>query len=174
MLNPPEITECILHHRLALMAYLFSVTRNYHMAEDVFQETCVKAIRHDEPFCSTEHALSWFRVVARHRAIDMIRASGSEYVGLSEQTLDALAKNWSEADESKSIDERRLRALAECMKTLTPLNRTVLQMKYFENRSASEISEFMGNKISSAYQAISRVHQTLGDCIAKRMRVQQQ
>ena len=62
MLNAQQITEHVLRERLAPTAHIDYVTRNYHLAEDVYREICVKAISQTDKFSSKEHLMNWFRV----------------------------------------------------------------------------------------------------------------
>lgn len=164
-LNPQQIAELLLQNQHALTGYVFSITRNFHLAEDVFQDTTAKSIALEGKFESADHLLNWFRVAARNRAIDLIRAHEGKYVGLSESTLALLEEDWAaNHGENKSID-----ALTECFKELTPRSRELVRMKYFENKSGEEIANFMGAKVESAYQALSRIHKALSKCISKRL-----
>ena len=79
MLIAQEITERVLQERLALTASSATVTRNYHLAEDVYQEIFVKAVALTDQFESTAHLTNWFRVSARNRAIDIIRTREGRY-----------------------------------------------------------------------------------------------
>lgn len=53
MLAPEHITATLLAERLPLTAFFACVTRDFHLAEDVFQEVCVKAEGRAETFEST-------------------------------------------------------------------------------------------------------------------------
>jgi RNA polymerase sigma-70 factor (ECF subfamily) len=162
------ITQSILSSRLPLLAYIYSVTRDYHLAEDVYQELFVKAVGRADSFDSTDHMLKWFRVSARNRSIDLIRRTKGSYVGLSEETLEALEDEW--LKHTKDLEAERSEALEKCLQSLTPRSRTIVKMQYFENRSSKEIAEFIGGKVESAYQAITRIHKALKDCIDRHMR----
>ncbi|TWU19259.1 RNA polymerase sigma factor [Allorhodopirellula heiligendammensis] len=168
MLTQTQTTEYLLRQRLGLTSYIACVTRNYHLAEDVYQEICVKALSRDEVFETADHLISWFRVCARNRAIDVIRSREGRYVGLSVDALSALEREWDAMSQRHSSDDRR-EALAKCMQSLTPRSREIVKMRYFENRSCSEVAAFMGSKIESAYQAIARIHKSLGQCVRQQM-----
>ncbi len=167
VLTPQEITEHLLRERLALTACIGSVTKNHHLAEDVYQEICVKAVSHADSFSGKAHLINWFRVSARNRAIDIIRTREGRYVGLSEETLAAIENDWDQVVSGRNED--MLEALSRCLKTLTPRSQEIVRLRYFENRSGSDIAKFMGNKVASAYQAIARIHKSLGDCVRQRL-----
>jgi len=165
--EPQRITEHLLRERRSLTAYVCSITRNYHLAEDVYQEICVKAIGHGRGFDSQAHLVNWFRICARNRAIDIMRTREGRYVGLSEHALEMLEQDWD--DEPSAFTEERLSALEKCLGELTPRSREIVRMRYFEDKPAREIATLLRQKIESAYQAIARIHKSLGDCVRMRM-----
>ena len=165
--NTKRVTEHLLKERRSLTAYVYAITRNYHLAEDVYQEICVKAIGHTQGFDSRAHLLKWFKVCARNRAIDIIRTREGRYVGLSEQAYEMLEQQWDA--EPATTNEEHLVALTKCLEQLTPRSQEIVRLRYFEGKAGKEIAEFMGRKIESAYQAIARIHKSLGDCVRQRL-----
>ncbi len=167
MLTHEQTTSILLKNQLALTASIACVSRSYHLAEDIFQEVCIGAIGHQKGFESNEHLLRWARVTGRHRAIDVLRTRDGKYQGLTDEVLDRLASAIHEtADAMQSLKHEALR---ECMSRLTPNNREILRLRYFEGRTSSAIAAILGRKIATVYQAISRIHQSLGDCIEQRL-----
>lgn len=164
-LTPQEITECLLRERLALTACIGNVTKNHHLAEDVYQEICVKAVSQADLFTSNGHLINWFRVSARNRAIDVIRTREGRYVGLSEETLAVIESDWAVSGRKKDM----LDALSRCLKKMTPRSQEIVRLRYFENRSGGDVAKFMGSKVTSTYQAIARIHKKLGDCVRERL-----
>ena len=167
--TPEEVTKHLLREQVSLTAYAYSVTHNYHLAEDVFQDVCVKAVSQSEHFSSLEHLSNWFRVSSRNHAITLIRSKEGRYVGLSAEMLATLEADWTKAN--TSVDGRS-DALSGCLERLSPKSRRVINMRYLENRSGDEIAAFMGTKVESAYQAITRIHKTLRDCVGQRLRAE--
>jgi RNA polymerase sigma-70 factor (ECF subfamily) len=135
------------------------------LAEDVFQEISVKAVGRAAEFESPAHVLNWSRVAGRNRSIDLLRARGGRYVGLSEAMLATLAAEWPDQTEASPMHE----ALRFCLGSITPNNRELLRLRYFEQRNCTEVATIMGKKIESVYQALTRIHRTLGECVKHRM-----
>jgi RNA polymerase sigma-70 factor (ECF subfamily) len=172
MLTHSDKIERLLTERMPLTAFIACVTRNYHLAEDVYQEICVKAINSEISFESDAHLVNWFRLSARNRAIDLIRAREGRYEGLSEAALAAIEQDWDSVAIQQS-EERKL-ALVKCLQKLTPRSREIIKLRYFEHRSGREIAEFIGGKTASAYQAIARIHKTLGECVRQQLNMANQ
>jgi RNA polymerase sigma-70 factor (ECF subfamily) len=162
MLPPEEVAALLIAQRLPLIAFFASVTRDFQMAEDVFQEICVKAVARAGEFESAAHVTNWARLAGRHRSIDTVRGRSGRYEGLSEELLATLAEEW------PSVGDPRQQALTQCMEEVTPNNRELLRLRYFERRTCGEVATLMGRKLESVYQALARIHRVLGDCVQER------
>ncbi len=167
MLSPEDITAALLRERLALTAYVATVTRDFHLAEDIFQEVCVKAVGKSGDFESPQHVLNWARVAGRHKAIDVLRMRDGKVIGLSEEMLAALEPVWPEGEAAQGSPA--LEALRKCMERLTPNNKEIVRLRYFEGRAGAQVAEAMGRKLETVYQALARIHRTLADCVRQRL-----
>jgi RNA polymerase sigma-70 factor, ECF subfamily len=167
MLTREQITSALLRHQLALTAFIASVARSYHLAEDVFQEVCMNAIGHQESFESEQHLLNWARLNGRHRAIDALRARDGKFDGLSEEVLDQLGTAF-ETNRLANYSEKH-DALRECIQSLTPNNYEILRLRYFEGRTSAAIAKLLDRKLETVYQSVARIHKSLGDCISNRL-----
>jgi RNA polymerase sigma-70 factor (ECF subfamily) len=164
MFSPESTAATLLAQRMPLTAFIASVTRDFHLAEDVFQEVCVKAVARAETFQTAAHLMNWARLTGKNRAIDILRARDGRYIGLSDEMLAILAAEWPETNPT----EARREALEHCISQITPNNRELLRLRYFEQRNCAEVAAIMGRKIETVYQALARLHKTLGDCIRAR------
>ena len=167
MLSPEDITATLLRERLALTAYISTVTRDFHLAEDIFQEVCVKAVGKGGDFETLQHLMNWARVAGRHRAIDVLRTRDGKVIGLSEEMLAALEPVWPEGEAAQGSPA--LEALRKCMDRLTPNNQEIVRLRYFEGRAGAQVAEVMGRKLETVYQALARIHRTLAECVRQRM-----
>lgn len=82
--------------------------------------------------------------------------------------LDMLAAEW---PESSSVDAMQ-EALGQCIEQITPNNRELLRLRYFERRNCTDVAAIMGRKIETVYQALARLHKALGDCIRTRLQTE--
>lgn len=165
MLPPEDIAATLLAERLPLTAFIASVTRDFHLAEDVFQEVCVKAVARAKTFETAAHLMNWARLTGKNRAIDILRARDGRYLGLSDEMLALLADEWPDQSKAEAMQD----ALGNCIQQVTPNNRELLRLRYFERRNCNDVAEIMGRKIETIYQALARLHKTLGECIRARM-----
>lgn len=168
MLPGEDIAAILLSERLALTAFIASVTRDFHLAEDIFQEVCVKAVARSGEFESAQHVMNWARVAGRNRAIDVLRARDGRYDGLSEEMLAVLAAEWPDQEQTDAAHD----ALAQCLEQITANNRELLRLRYFERRSGAEVAAAMSRKLETIYQALARIHKSLGDCVRRRLQME--
>ena len=165
MFRAEDIAATLLAERLPLTAFIASVTRDFHLAEDVFQEVCVKAVARAETFETAAHLMNWARLTGKNRAIDILRARDGRYLGLSDEMLAMLADDWPNQSKADAMQE----ALGHCIEHVTQNNRELLRLRYFERRNCTDVAAIMGRKIETIYQALARLHKALGECIRARI-----
>lgn len=74
----------VIDHATALLTYTEKLLNDRHAAEDVVQETFIRAWSHAERLCSTEGSVrGWLMTVARNLVIDRMRSAVTrrEYIG---------------------------------------------------------------------------------------------
>jgi RNA polymerase sigma-70 factor (ECF subfamily) len=128
----------------------------------------VKAVSRSDRFETSAHLMNWARLTGKNRAIDILRARNGRYIGLSDEMLALLADEWPE----KSCAEAMQEALGQCITQITPNNRELLRLRYFERRNCPDVAAIMGRKIETVYQALARLHKALGDCIRARLQTE--
>jgi RNA polymerase sigma-70 factor (ECF subfamily) len=167
MLAADHITAVLFGERLPLTAYIATVTHDFHVAEDIFQEVCVKAVSRSSEFESAEHLVNWARAVGKNRGIDVLRSRDGRSAGLSDKVLATLAHEW---PRRSAETDGLVESLTACLERLTANNRELLRLRYFERHACLEVARLMGKKLETVYQALARVHKALGDCVRNRMR----
>ena len=160
-MKPEEVTAVLLPQRRVLVAYYTVVTQDYHLAEDIFQEVCIKAMGCTDKFETAKHIVNWAKVVGRNSAIDRLRNRGERYVGFSEDMLELLATEWPQTKKN----DRMQQALSKCIKKATPYNQELLRLRYFEKLPGAKVTETLGRKLETVYQALARIHKALGTCV---------
>ena len=160
-----EITAILLPQRRLLIAYYAAVTQDFHLAEDIFQEVCIKAIGATAKFETHVHVINWAKVVGKNTAIDKLRSRGEKYIGFSDEMLELLAAEWPDAKKADKMHK----ALSACIAKTTPYNQQLLKLKYFEKLPGAKIAESLGKKLETVYQGLARIHRALSSCIKNEM-----
>jgi RNA polymerase sigma-70 factor (ECF subfamily) len=154
------IVDLHVEHRNALFGFLTKLTGDRHRAEDLVQETMVRAWRNLETLESGTSARPWLLTVARRLTIDAHRARMARPAEIQDEEL-AYA-----ATDDDPI-ERNLTALdvRQAMHNLTPSHRDVLVEMYYHSLSVAEIAEKLGipegTVKSRAHYALKSLRQNL-------------
>lgn len=142
-------------HQNRIFNYILRVVKNEEIANDIFQETFVKAILTIKQGRYTENGKfpAWISRIAHNLIIDHYRQEKSENVQSSDVTdINILnRKELCEATiEDMIISEQIKNDVKDLIEQLPPLQREVLNMRYYKNLSFKEIAELTGVSINTA------------------------
>ena len=165
-LTQDDLIRTLLSQRTRLTAGVWLVVRDLHIAEDLFQEVMIRALENRELFTDETQLLSWCRVAARNSAINVLRKRQREATMLSEQIIDLLDREW---DEESRTPPARIEALHECLEALPEKSRALLDLRYFQGHSCSEVGKALGMSLDAAYQRLSRLHRALRTCVDEKL-----
>jgi len=71
--EPALLDRLVREHQARLFRYLLAVTRDWDTAEDLLQETWVRALGRAEQYKAIATFEAWLRAIARHLVIDLAR-----------------------------------------------------------------------------------------------------
>jgi RNA polymerase sigma-70 factor, ECF subfamily len=131
-----ETFEMIIRtHSRTLFAVAYSILQNREEAEDVVQDSLVKAWKTRWRVRDPEKFPAWLATIARHRAHDVLRRRRS--VPLPSEAIE-IGKT--ETTGTTAIDHQLHSALA----SLPELHRTALTLRYFEEMDYRAIENTLG------------------------------
>jgi len=93
-LSEPEILQYLMQARQRILAAAWTVVRDTHVAEDIFQKMAVKAVTRDVSFETDSALLSWAFISVRCEGIDYLRKHKRETVGFEPDILELLEADW--------------------------------------------------------------------------------
>lgn len=142
-------------HQDRIFSYILRIIKNEDIANDIFQETFVKAIQTIRQGRYTENGKfpAWISRIAHNLIIDYYRQEKSENVQSSDLTdVDVLnRKELCEATIEDAIVTEQIRDdVKYLIKELPALQREVLIMRYYQGLSFKEIAEITGVSINTA------------------------
>lgn len=142
-------------HQDKIFNYILRIVKNEDVANDIFQETFVKAILTIKQGRYTENGKfpAWISRIAHNLIIDYYRQEKSDNVQSTDlEELDVLNKK--ELCEGTIEDFLIQNQIQEDVRTLIThlpdLQREVLTMRYYQNLSFKEIAEKTGVSINTA------------------------
>src|SRR6185503_9651704 len=163
-LSQEVVVRTLLGARTRISASAWMITRDVQAAEDIFQNLSVKALAGGTSFELEAQLVSWAHITARHEALNWIRSRKGRAVSLDDTVLHLVAQEWEE-----EADGPRLQALRGCLETVPRDSRQILDLRYAEERSCSDIAKTLGLGLDAVYQRLSRLHRGLKQCTEQRL-----
>ena len=164
--DPQALAE--LYDRYGRLAYslILRVVRNAATAEDLVQETFLRVWNRAQGFDAQRGALGpWLLAVARYRAIDYLRsAGGRDRNALELEDVDHPSL-FTEM-ESGLLASDSVRAVKVAMERLSPNQRQVIELAYFEGLTQTEMAERMGQPLGTVKTWVRTALKNLRDELA--------
>lgn len=162
-----QLIRLLIADRSKVLAYIRSIVRSEHLAEDVFQDVSMLAIRKQDEIADEMHFMKWVRKASRFEALNVLRRTRSREMSLDDQMLDDLESHWQHYDDESGT--RVSEALDKCLAALPPGAQRIIRERYESGRSVTELAKLMGRRLDSLYVAISRIYRALSDCLLRRL-----
>ena|ERR1700722_16209796 len=135
-----------LYDRYGRLAFslIYRIVRNTAAAEDLVQETFLRVWNRAQSFDPQRGSLGpWILTVARNRAIDYLRSIDGR-MSASSLELDRMENPALFSDlEDSALSMDRTRRLKSAFEKLSPNQRMVIELAYFEGLSQTEMAERM-------------------------------
>jgi RNA polymerase sigma-70 factor (ECF subfamily) len=163
-------------HGRAVYRIAHRMTGNASDAEDVVQETFLKAYRQLGRFESRANFGTWLHRIAVNCSIDLIRSRPHREAGRDTTDLEHLG-GVSEVQETRQTTPERLMLSTEvqqhvttAMASLTRMERAAFVLRHFEGHSIDEISRALGLNTNAAkhsiFRAVRKMRQALAPFVA--------
>jgi RNA polymerase sigma-70 factor (ECF subfamily) len=128
----------VAEHAKSVLAHVERLLHDRHMAEDIVQETLIRAWHHTDRLYGSEGSVrGWLLTVARNLAIDSVRSARSRYERVGVEHHDVCQADHADAV-GASVDARAL------LRHLSCEHREVLVHTYFYGRSVQETARILG------------------------------
>ena len=140
-------------------------------AEDVVQETFLRAYRYLKNFESRADFCTWLHRIAVNCSFDVLRRRSrreEDPEGLGTEAWEELFQLSAKtpAPDAAALNAEVRQRVAEAMKLLTPLERAAFVLRHFEDKSIGEICVSLDVKESAAKQCVFRAVQKLRKVLA--------
>lgn len=143
----------VIEHSPQMYRAAWRVVRDDHIAEDIVQESLLKAHERLDTFAGASSIATWLHRIAVNTALDHLRKRKTR----SEVALDEVPETGEtpDADTSQDLSEQT----AQAMRDLTELERSAFTLRHFEGYSLKEIGEQLDMNVNAVKQAVFRAVQ---------------
>lgn len=142
-----------------IRAFAYRITLNYEMAEDVAQESFIRAARHMDGLRDGKAFEAWIFRICGNMAKDHLR-SAAAYASRLRSTREMAAES-APGSSSDHVSEKVHHAL----NTLSPDQRQAVALVFFENFSHAEAAKRVGCAESTISWRIFLAKKTLRKCL---------
>ncbi|GLY28930.1 sigma-70 family RNA polymerase sigma factor [Kineosporia sp. NBRC 101731] len=147
------VRDLYAHHATSLLAYVTRILNDPQQAEDVVQETMLRAWRHsDRLTCDRAQLHRWLSTVARNVAFDRIRARNARPTEVEETEREIEVT----ADHAAAVIDSVL--LAQALAGLSAKHRQALEQVYLHGYSTTEAAAVLGVPVGTVK---TRTHHAL-------------
>jgi RNA polymerase sigma-70 factor (ECF subfamily) len=155
----------LISSRASLLGYINSLVHDWDLADDVFQEVSILALKKYESLADESHLGGWLRQAARLESLNVLRKRGRSPRLLGEAVLDLLDNAWETAEQSSPA--YGLDAVRSCVEKLTADSQHVLKLRYGDGIKGEELARALDQVPNTVYVRLSRIHRSLAKCIAQ-------
>ncbi|MCS0788879.1 RNA polymerase sigma factor [Cytobacillus pseudoceanisediminis] len=157
-----DITELYTCHYKRLYHICFSMTRDAYLAEDIVQETFIKAMKKAETIIDEEKAGAWLSVIARRTALDVIRRERRKAaVPMEQDMLECLGVATKQNVEQEVESGFAAEEITGAVKKLTGSYRDILLLKIDRGLKEREIAAMLNLNPSTVKTRIFRARKQL-------------
>jgi RNA polymerase sigma-70 factor, ECF subfamily len=167
-MNPSEriqLVQAVTRHQSMIQAYAYAIVRDFHAAEDVFQEVAVIVAEHWETVPAGDGLIPWLRETTRRKALESLRKQQRSSIVLSDSVLEKLAESFRPGGPGPDLKE----ALASCLSRLEGPSRAILEARCGQGLAGDEIARRAGRTIQSVYSILKRARVLLAQCVERKL-----
>ncbi len=154
--NNTAFDELLLRNQTKLFTYILFVVRNHDIADDVFQETFVKAIvkLQQHKYTANGKFSAWLMRIAHNIIMDIYRSGKSKKTVETKEDND-LSNIGSrdirvESIERDYVNNQVFSDVRKMMNLLPPAQREVVYMRYYQNMSFKDIAKTTNVSINTS------------------------
>ena len=160
--------------RSEFMGYLYAMTRNAELAEEIYQNAAVVVMEKAEQPETIRNFRAWAKEVVRRQALHAIRARATALRHgrpMSPQLLQAISDAFIQDPSNDSVVLDETRALKQCLDGLPEDKRELIALRYERGSSFEHISAQLGSTPTAVQRALSRIRKLLHGCVQRRMQL---
>jgi RNA polymerase sigma-70 factor (ECF subfamily) len=164
--------EIVQRYQRPVFSVVVRMVRDAGLAEDLTQETFIKAFRALKSFDPKRKLSSWLFTIAHNTAIDHLRKKSLQIVPLEAETegqdlLETLPAADSETPERAAMSHELALAFEQELRAMRPEYAEILVLRFQEGLAYEEISEVTGLPIGTVKTHLFRARRQLAKRLAR-------
>lgn len=164
--NPAEFTQRWMKSRHMVAAFVRSLVRDEHHAEDIVQKVAINAATKFEQYDRERVFAHWLIGIAKRQIAQHYREHQRDRhtfdQGLVDQLIDTYAGL---ADELPD----QMVALKVCIQKLNRRGQDIIDMRYQQNLKPAQIADRVGTSPTAITSLLHRIRKSLEDCVQQQL-----
>ena len=161
--------QLVRRYERPVFSVILRVVRDPSRAEELAQDTFVKAFLRLETFARERKFSNWLLAIAHHAAIDEVRRGSVRTMLFEEASQDCLAQNCHDETPYRVTERRELATvLGEAVRQLRPDYAELITLKYEQDLTLEDITEVTGLPIGTIKSSLHRARKDLLDYLRAR------
>ncbi len=160
-----EVEDLVNEHQREIIGFHYRFVGNLADAEDLAQETFIKAYKKIDTLKDHKKAKSWLYSIARNTVIDFFRKNKNKEITLSDALLESVAKTTTAAFQEKAISNEISKELDRCIDRLVKEDRAIVRLLYYEGFSYKEIADLLNINENTLKSRLHRARKVLLEMI---------
>src|SRR3989344_761449 len=159
--KPKDFEEIVYTYQRDIINFHYRFTGNRYEAEDLAQETFIKAYKKLDTLKDPTKLKSWLFHIARNSAVDFFRKHKNRAIPVDHEILANLAIAES-PDYEKLIEQNGLsRELKECVNLLGEDEKILINLLYYHDFSYKQIGKMLGINQNTLKSRLRRARMSL-------------
>lgn len=161
-----HVQALFLQHHVPLRSFLTTLVVDVSLVDDIVQETFMTITQKAAGFTPGTDFRAWLWSVARLKTHEVLRSVKRQCV-LEDDVIDLFYA--SEDTTDWEGQEQRLRFISECVDSLAPKARMLMELRYQRAMLPPDISRTMGWTVNAVNVALSRARRAIRVCVEHRL-----
>jgi len=164
-----EFTRLLEREAQPLASFILALVGDRHVADDIFQSTCLELWRIRGTFRPGTDFGAWSRTVARYQALRHWRKAGREKLAFSTDAIERIADAYAAPPPPPEEDDRLRRALAACVDALAPDDGDLLRRRYNDGVPVRALAAESRQSEGAIKMSLMRLRRRLAACVRRRL-----
>jgi len=163
--SPKDFEKIIVEYQRSIINFQYRFTGNRYEAEDLAQETFIKAYKKLHTLKEPGKLKSWLYHIARNTAVDFFRKNKNRAIPVDHDVLASLAKEEGPNYEQVIEQNNYSKEIRGCVDLLKAEEKTLINLLYFHDFSYKQISTMLNINQNTLKSRLRRARISLFDII---------
>ncbi|PCJ62093.1 MAG: hypothetical protein COA79_05235 [Planctomycetota bacterium] len=159
-------------HESMLLSYVYGYVNDFAIAEDLAQETFVKAYEKLDTLKNKQAFEGWLRSIAKNIALRYLQKNKNKII-FTDSIIEGYDEVFESIEENKGSNyDEKLRFLKECFNRLPDMLKETCKLHYFENLKSKDIALSLKLQSTTILKRLERGRVNLRECVERKLQLE--